>query len=176
MADFRAWYADGDVADWNAIDLGEYLLDFVQRKVGIENDHVERFPDAVAEVFRFLSATGRLEAEAAEELGRAALELADQFVAAAREPSNFGLAKAMTTAMLADDVDLTDQSAIQSWIAAFNALPDEERHSRVPAFARPAFVSPPDPKHPARSAGSKPKTAAKARKTQRQARKRNRRS
>jgi len=109
----RTWYADGRVADWNPIDLGEYLLDFVPCKVGIEDGHVERFPEAVAEVFRFLSATGRLEAEAAEHLGKAAVEAADRFVSAARDPSIFGLAKAMTSAMLADGVDLADEAAVQ---------------------------------------------------------------
>jgi hypothetical protein len=41
----------GDVAEWNSVDLGEYLLDFVPRKIGIEDRDVERFPEAVAEVF-----------------------------------------------------------------------------------------------------------------------------
>lgn len=179
MADFRVSYADGHVADWNAIDLGEYLLDFVPRKVGIEDSHIELFPEAVAEVFRFLSATGRLKAEAAEDLGKAALEAADRFVAAARDPSNFGLAKAMTTAMLGDGVDLADEAAVQSWIGGFNALPEEERHRRIPAFARPqwpALALPLAPNPPAKPAGGKRKTAAKARKAQRQARRRNRRS
>jgi hypothetical protein len=179
MADFRAWYADGRVAGWSAVDLGEYLLEFVPRKVGIEDSHVELFPRAVAEVFRFLSATGRLEAVAAEDLGKAALEAADRFVAAARDPSNFGLAKAMTAAMLADGVDLADEAAVQGWIGGFNALPEEERHGRIPAFARPrwsALPLPAAPNPPARPAGGKRKTAAKGRRAQRQARKRNRRS
>ncbi len=176
MADFRAWYANGDVVDWDVLDLGEYLLDFVPRKVGIEDDHVELFPEAVAEVLGFLAATGRLEAEAAEMLRRATLELTDPFVAAARDPRNFGLAKAMTAALLADGVDLADHSAVQDWIDGFNALPEEERHERVPAFARPVFAAPSAPKPSARSAGGRRKTAAKVRKTQRQARKRNRRS
>lgn len=179
MADFRALYADGHVADWNAIDLGEYLLDFVPRKVGIEDSHIELFPEAVAEVLRFLSATGRLEAEAAEDLGKAALEAANRFVAAARDPSNFGLAKAMTSAMLEDGVDLADEAAIQGWTAGFNALPEEERHRRIPAFARPqwpALALPLAFNPPAKPAGGKRMTAAKARKAQRQARRRNRRS
>jgi hypothetical protein len=174
MADFRAWYADGDVIGWDAVELREYLLDFVPRKVGIEDEHVERFPEAVAEVFRFLGATDRLEAEAAEECAKAALAAADRFVERARDPRNFGLAKAMTTAMLADGVDLSEQAAIDGWIASYNALPEEERHQRVPAFALPGFFSPPAPTR--RPTATKRKPAAKARKTQRQARRRNRRS
>lgn len=179
MADFRAFYAEGHVADWDAIDLGEYLLNFVPRKVGIEASDIELFPGAVAEVFRFLSETGRLEAEAAEGLVKAALEAADRFVAAARDPGNFGLGKAMTAAMLEDGVDLADQEAVQRWIAGFNAFPVEERHRRIPAFARPQWpdlAPPPAPTSPAKPAAGRRKTPAKARKAQRQARKRNRRS
>ena len=124
----------------------------------------------MAEVFGFLSATGRLEAETAEDLGKAALEVADRFVAAARAPSNFGLAKAMTTAMLADGVDLADEAAVQGWIGGFNALPEEERDRRIPAFARPqwpALALPPAAKPAANPADGKRKTAAKARKVQR---------
>lgn len=46
-----------------------------------------------------MSPTGRLEAQVTEDLGKAALEATARFVAAARDPSNFGLAKAMTTAI-----------------------------------------------------------------------------
>ena len=172
MADFRAWYADGELTAWNAVDLGEYLLDFVPRKVGIEDEHVERFPQAVAEVLRFLGATGRLEPEAAKLLASSALAATDELVERAREPRNFGLAKAMTAAMLADGVDLSDERAVAGWIAAYNALPETEWHPRVPAFAHGGFAAP-SPNPPAKPASQQRKTA---RKTQRQARKRNRRS
>ncbi len=176
MADFRAWYADGAVTGWDAVDLGEYLLDFVPRKVGIDHDHVERFPQAVAEVFRFLGATGRRDPTAAEQLATAAVAATDEFVERATDPRNFGLAKAMTSAMLADGVDLSSQAAVERWIAGYNALPEEERQRRVPAFARPVLLAPPSPRRQARPATSKRKTAAKVRKTQRQARRRNRRT
>jgi hypothetical protein len=176
MADFRAWYADGEPTAWSAVDIGEYLLDFVPRKVGIDDDHVERFPQAVAEVLRFLGATGRLEPEAAELLARTAIAASEEFVARATDPRNFGLAKAMTTAMLAAGVDPSDQRAVDGWIAAYNALPEEERHRRVPAFARPNFVAPAPPRPQAKPAAGKRKARAKAHKTQRQARRRNRRS
>jgi len=176
MADFRAWYADGEVTGWNAVDLGEYLLEFVPKRVGLEDDHVERFPQAVAEVLRFLGATGRLEARAAELLASTAVAASDEFVERATDPRTFGLAKAMTSAMLADGVDLSDKRAIDRWIDAYNTLPEEERHRRVPAFARPAFLAPPATGARATPATSKRKPQAKARKTQRQARRRNRRS
>jgi hypothetical protein len=172
MADFRAWYAIGEVTGWNAVDVGEYLLEFVPQKVGLEDDHVERFPQAVAEVLRFLGATGRLEPRAAELLASTAVAASDEFVERATDPRNFGLAKALTSTMLADGVDLSDQRAIDRWIDAYNTLPEEERHRRVPAFARPAFLAPPR----ATPATSRRKPQAKARKTQRQARRRNRRS
>ena len=175
MADFRTWYADGDPTGWNAVDLGEYLLDFVPRKVGLDDDRLARFPEAVAEVLRFLGETGRLDPLTVKFLADAATSVSERFVDRASDPRNFGPAKAITQAMLADGVDLSDQRAIDGWIAAYNSLPEQERHLRVPALARPAFpTAPPTP--PSRAAASKRKTHAKARKAQRQARSRNRRT
>ena len=176
MADFRAWYADGDVTGWTAVDLGEYLLGFVPRKVGLEDDHVERFPEAVVEVFRFLGATGRLEPATAQLLASAAVAAVAEFIERATDARNFGLAKAMTSAMLADGVNLSDRGAIDAWIGSYNSLPGEERHRRVPAFARPDIFAPPPPTPRATPAATKRKPRAKARKAQRQARRRNRRA
>ena len=176
MADFRAWYSDGEPTAWSAVALGEYLLDFVPRKVGIEDDHLERFPQAVAEVFRFLGATARLEPRAAELLAAAAVAASEKFTARASDPRNFGLAKAMTTAMLADGVDLADRRQVDRWIADYNALPEDERHRRVPAFALPGLPSLPlpAPSRQQRPASRTRKSAATARKAKRRARRRNR--
>jgi hypothetical protein len=175
MAGFRASHVDGDLTAWNAVDLGEYLLDFVPRKVGLDDDHLARFPQAVTEVLRFLGETGRLDPIIVESLAAAASSVSERFVDRATDPRSFGPAKAMARAMLADGVDLSDQRAIDGWIAAYNLLPEQERHRRVPALTPPAFpvvlLAAPSPTVPSRR-----KKQAKARKVQRQARRRNRRT
>lgn len=168
MADFRAHYLDGDLAGWAAADLEEFLLDFVPRKVGLEPESVERFPDAVADVLRCLGGLGRLDPRLADELATAALDLREEFVAEARDPSNWGLAKGMFAAMSMAGVDPTDETAVQGWIDTFNGRPVEERERLVPALSLP---------HAGASGGGarRSKATAKAKKAQRQARRRNRR-
>lgn len=173
MADFRARYSEGDPSVSESVALSEFLLDFAPRKLSFESGELERFPQAVVEVFRFLGATGRMPADDAETLAEAALSAADQFVERAKDPRNFGLAKAMTTAMVEDGVDLSDQAAVNRWIADYNALPEDERHRRVPAFAQPSFFSPSASK--SQPVAQNRRSTSKTRKAQRQARKRNRR-
>ena len=50
-----------------------------------------------------------------------------EFRRAVTDPDDFGSAKALVNAMLADGVDLTDQAAVGSWIGAVNARPFEVR-------------------------------------------------
>ena len=168
MADFQAWYAEVELTDWDAEQLADYLLGYVPRKVGLDDEDVERFPLAAADVFRFLGDTGRLPAREAVELSRLAVALTDRFAAAASDPRNFGPAKAFAAAMEADGVDLGDRAAVQAWIESFNALPEAERKQRMPLPGDP-------PAPPPKPAAAKKKAAVKARRSQRQARRRSRR-
>jgi hypothetical protein len=161
MGDFRAHYAGGDVYAWSRDDVDELLLDWIPRKISLEEDEIETLPGSVAEVLTFLGATGRLSERAAPALARRAEGLAKRFADAAQDPASYGPAKAIGAAMLADDVDLADAAAVQEWINTFNARPEIERDAVLgPSLPRPA---------PARA-----RRAAKARKSQRQARRRNR--
>jgi hypothetical protein len=170
MYDYRAGYADGDLAGWSEWELEEFLLDYVPRKVGLEDEDIDAVPATVCHVLRFLAESGRLETRAAARLGARALRLQRKFCEAARDPERFGLAKAMSAAMEADGVDLFDQDAIQGWIDEFNSLTVAEREDRVPALAAPQAPPGPEPAPKKRRS-----TAAKAKKRQRQARRRNRR-
>jgi hypothetical protein len=169
MGDFRAFYCDGRVAAWNPVDLEAFLFDFVPRKVGLDDEDVGRFPGAVAEVLRFLGETGRLDSRQAGDLGGLALAARDEFVEAATDPSSWGLAKGMFAAMTAAGVDPTDDDAVQAWIDMFNSQPREERERLMPALGDLPLPAGP----PQGPSGAKRK-AAKAKKAQRQARKRSR--
>ena len=170
MADFLAYYVDGHVAGWGARELEEFLLDFVPRKVSLEDNEIEPFPEAVAETLRFLGATGRLNGKRADALVQKATRLAPAFARAARDPRNFGLAKGMAAAMAADGVDLTDEGAVQEWLVRFNDLPRQDREQRMPALTW--FLAPGSAASSSKSA--KRRGPAKAKKAQRQARRRSR--
>jgi len=162
MGDFRAHYVGGDVYAWRRDDVDELLLDWVPRKVSLSEPEIETLPGSVSEVLRFLGAAGRLPEPLARSLSRRAEWLAGRFAAAARDPSNFGPAKAITTAMMEEGVELTDRAAVAAWIDDFNARPQFERD----VILGPSLPLPATPRR------SRP---GKARKAQRQARRRNRR-
>ena len=168
MAQFRAGYRGGVHTSWTDDDVAEFLLGYVPRKVDVAEDDLDRFPSAVAQVFRFLSACGRMPARAALSLAAKAVDLTPQFVEAAGDPANFGPAKALVTEMSRDGVDLGDQASVDAWIGQWNARPLEERRRLPMALTEP----PPDVVQPGRQAGAR-RTAA--RKAARRARRRNRR-
>jgi hypothetical protein len=171
MAEFHMSQCDGTVAGWDPIELHEFLVGHIPRKLDLAEDEIDRFPLAVAEVLRFLRETGRLDHDTACDLALRAIAATDEFVAAAADPGNFGPAKALFAAMAADGVDVQDQDAVNTWIEAYNGLSIEERKRRVPMSLPSADVVGP----PAGPVGGKGRPRpAKARKAQRQARRRNR--
>lgn len=52
---------------------------------------------------------------------------AKEFRAAMTDSSQFGPAKGLANAMLADGVDVLDQAAVDQWVEAFNQRPFAER-------------------------------------------------
>jgi hypothetical protein len=163
MGDFRAFYIGVDLTSWTARELDEFLLDWVPRKVSLSEDEVNGFPDSVVDALAFLGATGRLTGRQATSLSARVRRSAARFAAATADPANAGPAKAMLDAMTAEGVEIGDPDAMQAWLDEFNARPFEERDRVLgPSLA---------PHRPSASPGK-----AKARKAQKQARRRNRKS
>jgi hypothetical protein len=103
-------------------DLEELLLDVYPRKVTVFDaaDIAGTIP-AVRDLLAFLSGTGRLTDSVARRLGRELDQTAPRFADAVMDPSRWGMARSLTQAMVADGVDITDQAAVQAWIATRNA-------------------------------------------------------
>ncbi|HXF97942.1 MAG TPA: hypothetical protein VNJ46_04945 [Gaiellaceae bacterium] len=166
MGDFRAFHLGLDVAGWDEDELEEFLLDWVPRKVALEPEEAEAFPQAVADVLGFLGASGRLPAGGAERLAAHALALRDELLDALADPALGGPARLLLQAMAAEGVELGDAEAMRAWLEDFNARPFEERNRILgPALA---------PSPPGRRAPARPRPKAARRKAQRQARRRNR--
>lgn len=163
MGDFRAFYLDAELWDWEPSELDEFLLDWVPRNVSLDDEEIATFPESVADAFRFLGATGRLDAAEADELGERARSLRTELAEAMADPVLGGPARALLDAMRADGVEVGDPDAVRAWLDDFNARAFEERDGILGAALPPqAELS----KRP-------PKT--KKRKAERAARKRNRR-
>lgn len=162
MGDFRAFFLDAELWDWEPSELDAFLLDWVPSKVALEDEEIATFPESVAAVFRFLGATGRLSPAEAADLADRARSLQAQFTEAMVDPASAGPARLLFDAMRADGVEVGDPEAMQAWLEDFNARPFEER-DRVLGSALPL---------PARAPERPPK--ARKRKAERAARKRNR--
>ena len=77
---------------------------------------------------RFALAKRSLAKELIGEATDTVSELTDEFREAMADSANFGPGKAIFKALQADGVDVSDETAVNAWLAAFNARPDEERY------------------------------------------------
>ncbi len=173
MLEWKGGYGDGRLGRWTAEELAEFLLDYVPRKVSVHAETVEDVVDCVVSFLRFLDQRESLSGEPVEVLEEACNELREEFLAAQRDPGSWGLAKSMFMQMYAEGVNPEDPAAIDGWMADFNARPRTERDAVI-GDAADRMLARSQP--PAGSPGAKgPKQGARRRKTQRAARKRNRR-
>lgn len=113
-------------------DLRELLLEVYPRKVTVRDaeETADTVP-ALRDLLAFLADTGAVAAQAAKRLGRELDEVAPRFADAVMDPKNWGMARSITQAMLADRVDLSDQDIVDRWIARYNqrvgaGRPDDE--------------------------------------------------
>jgi hypothetical protein len=173
MLEWKGGYGDGRLGRWTREDLAEFLLDYFPRKVSVHAETVEDVVDCAISFLRFLDQRESLSGEPLEVLEEACDDLREEFLTAQADPGSWGLAKSMFMRMRAEGVDPEDPAAIEGWIADFNERPRAERDAvignaadRMLARSQPATGPP---------GGKRPKKSAQQRKSQRAARKRNRR-
>jgi hypothetical protein len=172
MLDWKGGYGDGHLGRWTRIDLAEFLLDWFPRKVTAEPETLEDVIDCVIAFLRFLDERESLSGEPLDVLAEASEELREEFLEATADPSSWGLAKSLAMQMLADGVDPEDPDALETWMTHFNGRSLDERDAVIgaPADRMLGRAQPVGGTSPAKRS----KQAAQ-RKSQRAARKRNRR-
>jgi hypothetical protein len=138
MGGFRIDYCDGRPTSWTPESLEGFLLEWAPRKITFQPEDADAFPAMVADHLRFLGTTGRLPRRRAEALARLAERLGDGCLSRCHDPENWGPVKSVFSAMVADGVDPADPEAVDAWIAAFNARPEDERRRRLPVNPPPA--------------------------------------
>jgi hypothetical protein len=74
-------------------------------------------------------ATEGLSPHLIEETVTAVGEFEPEFRQAMTDPTRFGLAKSLVTAMMREGVDVTCQAEVQRWVKAFNERPESERRN-----------------------------------------------
>jgi hypothetical protein len=133
----RDFLGDAQAGRWRAGDLTAVLLDLVPAKVSADDAWYDSVVPTMQAFIRFAHSEGLLHRGSAPSsaLLDELTDIEGDFADAVRDPSRFGLAKAVMSAI--GDVDLTDPGAIQAAMEQFNALPEEERRAITdPAMER----------------------------------------
>ncbi len=169
---YKGDYADGRLCHWTRADLAACLLDYFPWKVTVEEETLPAVPECAGAFLGFLDTRGSLSGEPLDQLVGACEELRGEFLQRARDRSRWGLAKSLVMQMLAEGIDPSAPGAMEAWTADLNARAPEQRDAIIgPAADRMIHAVGPDPA----TRPHAPKQRAQRRKTQRSARKRNRR-
>ena len=126
MIDFGCDYSDGDPLRWSPVVVELFMAGWLPRKALLEVP-VEAVPDALRAWVRFAGRKRGLSELLIDEAAAAVEQWTPEFKHAINDPSRFGPSKAMFGAMLDEGIDITDKAAVDAWVKAFNARPQEER-------------------------------------------------
>ena len=136
MLHWKHGYRDGRLGHWTRADVEEYLLDHYPRKLSADDDLIACTPECVAAFLGFLEERDLLTGDAPAELESACRRLGPRFEWAARDRRRWGPAKAITTQMLAEGVDLGDERAVAAWMDEWGARPRAERDRVLSSLPR----------------------------------------
>ena len=112
-------------ADLGPGDLEELLLRVYPRKITVlDRADTEDTIPAVRDFLVYLAESGGMTEGATRKLERELDRIAPQFADAVMDPANWGTARSFVQAMVANGVDMSDQTAVDRWIAEYNARVD----------------------------------------------------
>ncbi|MGH7369665.1 MAG: hypothetical protein ACREIN_02110 [Candidatus Methylomirabilaceae bacterium] len=118
---------DRDPFRWSPIVVECFLLGWLPRKVMLDTGEIRAMPAVMKAWIEFALTRRGLPARLIEETKASIDPLIREFRSLATDHSSFGPAKALVAAMMADGIDMTNQSAVDGWITEFNTRPVEER-------------------------------------------------
>ncbi len=112
-------------ADLGPGDLEELLLRVYPRKITVlDRADAEDTIPAVRDFLAYLAESGGMTEGATRKLERELDRIAPQFADAVMDPANWGTARSFVQAMVANGVDMSDQTAVERWIAEYNTRVD----------------------------------------------------
>jgi len=145
----RKYLGKPDPTRWRSGDVHELLMDYVVPRQVDRWDLAGHGVLLVRQYLRFLDETDRLHPASTRvpTLLRELDRLAERYPAAIADSSRYWLAKRIFTAMAADGVDESDETAVDAWAAAFTARDPAGRRSvlgelmdRNPGYATGALL------------------------------------
>ena len=131
----RCDHGDVDPLRWSPAVVELFLLDYLPRKAALSESEVRAVPEVLSSWVRFALTRRGLEERWIAETEETVHELAGELVRAMGEPQSFDPAEAATAAMLAAGIDLSDEMAVDAWLAGFTTLPPDERERLFEGFS-----------------------------------------
>lgn len=120
---YRCDYGDGDPLRWSPTLAGLCLLDHFPAKVSLDEPDLVLVPAVLAAWVGFAGRRRGLPEEAVARTVAAVEHCRGEFALAMLDESRFGPAKRVAMEMLAEGVDLGDESAVTDWLATSATRP-----------------------------------------------------
>ncbi|PKW14104.1 hypothetical protein [Saccharopolyspora spinosa] len=106
-----------DLAELRPADLDELLLELFPVQVAVEpGEDLAEVIATLHDLLSFAGDTGRMTAEQLDGLRRKVDEIAPRFAETAMDPENWGGARVLEQALMAEGVDPTDEAAVARWV------------------------------------------------------------
>jgi hypothetical protein len=137
LLDYKWQDADGDLRSWTADDLRDFLLEWCPRRLALPDADVSKAVPGVRGFLGFLEQAGLLDPDSdPPQTLEATLDwIAPRFAEAMADPSRFGPAKSVASALQAGGVDLQDRGAVDRFLSGFQLPPE----IRLPELQAPEF-------------------------------------
>jgi hypothetical protein len=112
-------YHDVAPEEWNVADMEDCCLNTLPRKISAQETYFRSLASVLASFFRFLGDTGRL--RNASKMADRVRAIDRKIVQVSQDPRNWGIAKSLVMAAMAEGVDLTNQAEMNAFIMRYNA-------------------------------------------------------
>ncbi len=127
VLDFKWGYLDGDLLNWTPADLDEVLFGLYPAKVLLDAEAIAEVPLGFAAFLRFLASRRSEHSPPFEVLAEYVELLASRFISAMNDVDNWSFGKRMWSTALGEDVELSDETALERWMEDFNSRSLGER-------------------------------------------------
>jgi len=117
---FSLDYTIGTPLRFSPVMVEIFCLDWAPRKIAIDVDGFTLLPDVLAAWIRFVGRRRGLPEESIKAAVHAGYEYAPEMIELCREPEAWGPAKMMALAIQQRGIDITDQTALDNFVAEVN--------------------------------------------------------
>jgi hypothetical protein len=118
---FSLDYVGGTPLRFSPVMVEMFCLDWAPRKIAIDEDGFTLLPDVLAAWIRFVGRRRGIPEVSIKASVDAAYEYASEMIELSQDPENWGPAKTMGLAIQRRGIDITDQAALDDFVAEVNS-------------------------------------------------------